>query len=202
MDEFNSDDQYIYCCGQESLRRNGVALIVNKSPKYNTWVQSHKWQNDFCSSPRQTIQYHSNSCLCPATNAKEAEVERFCEDLQDLPELTPKWCPFRGRECKSRKSRAVWVTGKFDFRVQNEAGQRLTEFCQENTLVLVNTLLQHHKRWLYTWISPDSQYWNQIDYILCSGREALYSQQRQDWELIVAQIMNSLLPNSQLNWRQ
>ena len=108
MDEFNSDDQYIYCCGQESLRRNGVALIVNKSPKYNTWVQSHKWQNDFCSCPRQTIQYNSNSCLCLATNAKEAEVERFCEDLQDLPELTPKWCPFRGLECKSRKSRAIW----------------------------------------------------------------------------------------------
>ena len=65
MGEFNSDDYYIYYCGQESLRRNGVALIVNKSPKCSTWVQSQKWQNDLCSFPRQTIQYHSNPSLCP-----------------------------------------------------------------------------------------------------------------------------------------
>ena len=65
MGKFNSGDHYIYCCGQESLRRNGVALIVNKSPKCSTWVQSQKWQNDLCSFPRQTIQYHSNPSLCP-----------------------------------------------------------------------------------------------------------------------------------------
>ena len=53
--EFNSDDHYIYYCGQESLRRNGVAIIVNKSPKYSTWMQSQKWQNDLCSFPMQTI---------------------------------------------------------------------------------------------------------------------------------------------------
>ena len=62
------------------------------------------------------------------------------------------------------------VTGKFGFGVQNEAGQRLTEFCQENTLVIVNTLLQQHKTRLYTWTSPDGQYQNQIDYTLCSQR--------------------------------
>ena len=62
------------------------------------------------------------------------------------------------------------VMGKFGFVVQNEAGQRLTEFCQENTLVIANTLFQQHKRWLYTWMSPDGQYQNQIDYILCSQR--------------------------------
>ena len=62
------------------------------------------------------------------------------------------------------------VTGKFDLRVQNEAGQRLIEFCQEHTLVTANTLFQQHKRRLYTWTSPDGQYWNQIDYILCSQR--------------------------------
>ena len=61
MGEFNSDDHYIYYCGQESLRRNGVAIIVNKSPKCSTWMQSQKRQNDLCSSPRQTIQYHGNS---------------------------------------------------------------------------------------------------------------------------------------------
>ena len=54
--------------------------------------------------------------------------------------------------------------------MQNEAGQRLTEFCQENTLVITNTLFQQHKRWLYTWTTPDGQYWNQIDYIICSPR--------------------------------
>ena len=63
MGEFNSDDHYIYYCGQESLRRNRVAIIVNKSPKRSTWVQSQKRQNDLCSSPRQTIQYHSYPSL-------------------------------------------------------------------------------------------------------------------------------------------
>ena len=74
---------------------------------------------------------------------------------------------FRGLVYKSRKSR---VTGKFGLEVQNEAGQRLTEFCQENTLVLANTLFQQHKRRLYTWTSQDGQHQNQIDYILCSQR--------------------------------
>ena len=62
------------------------------------------------------------------------------------------------------------VTGKFGLGVQNEAGQRLTEFCQENTLVIANTLFQWHKRWLYIWTSPNGQYWNQINCILCSQR--------------------------------
>ena len=66
MGEFNTDDHYIYYCGQESLRRNGVAIIVKKkSPKCSTWMQSQKRQNDLCSFPRQTIQYHGNPSLCP-----------------------------------------------------------------------------------------------------------------------------------------
>ena len=66
MGEFNSDDHYIYYCGQESLRRNGVAITVNKkSPKGSTWMQCQKRQNDLCSIPRQTIQYHGNPSLCP-----------------------------------------------------------------------------------------------------------------------------------------
>ena len=65
MGELNSDDHYIYYCGQESLRRNGVAIMVNKSLKRSTWMQSQKRQNDLCSFPRQTIQYHSNPSLCP-----------------------------------------------------------------------------------------------------------------------------------------
>ena len=65
MGEFNSDDHYIYYCGQESLRRNGEAIIVNKSLKCSTWMQSQKRQNDLCPFPMQTIHYHSNTSLCP-----------------------------------------------------------------------------------------------------------------------------------------
>ena len=84
---------------------------------------------------------------------------------------TWKRCPFhyRGLECKSRKS-TPGVTGKFGLGVQNKAGQRLTEFCQDNALVIANTLFQQHKRQLYTWTSPDGQHLSQIDYILCSQR--------------------------------
>ena len=64
MGEFNSDDHYIYYRQQESLRRNGVVIIVNKSPKFRTWMQSQKQQNDLCSFPRQTIQHQSNPSLC------------------------------------------------------------------------------------------------------------------------------------------
>ena len=90
MGEFNSDDPYIYFCGQESLRRNGVAIIVNKRVQSSTWMQSQKWQNDlvcFQSKPFNTtvIQVYD-----PTSNAEEAEVEQFYEDLQDILEPTPK----------------------------------------------------------------------------------------------------------------
>ena len=107
------------------------------------------------------------------SNAEEAEVEWFYEDLQDLLELTtPKdvlliigdWHAEVGSQ------ETPGVTGKFGLGVQNEAGQRLIEFCQENALVIANTLFQQHKRRLYTWTSPDAQHRNQIDYILCSQR--------------------------------
>ena len=65
MGEFNSDDHYVYYCRQESLRRNGVAIMVNKSLKCSTWMQSQKQQNDLCSSPRQTIQKQNYASLCP-----------------------------------------------------------------------------------------------------------------------------------------
>ena len=95
------------------------------------------------------------------SNTEETEVEQFYEDLQDLLELTPKkdvLFIIRGLECKSKKSRNTWVTGKFGLGIRNEAGQRLIEFCQENTLVIANTLFQQHKRRLYTWTSPDGQH--------------------------------------------
>ena len=139
----------------------------------------------------------------PTTNAEEAEVEWFYEDLQGLLELAPKkdalyiigdW------NAKVGSQEIQGVTGKFGLGVQNKAGQRLTEFCQKNVLAIANAPFQQHKRRLYTWTSLDGQYQSQIDYILCSqGWETLYSQQKQDWEMTVAQIMNSLLPNSDLN---
>ena len=109
----------------------------------------------------------------PTSNAKEAEAEWFYEDLQDLLELTPKtdilliigdW------NAKVGSQEIPGVTGKFGLGIKNEEGQKLTEFCQENTLVVANTLFQRHKRRLYTWTSPDGQHQDQIDYILCSLR--------------------------------
>ena len=109
--------------------------------------------------------------LAPTTNAEEAEVEWFYEDQKDLLELTPKkdalfiigeW------NAKIRSQGIVRIVGKFGRGVQYEAGQRLTEFFQENALVIANTLFQQHKRRLYTWTLPDSEYQNQIDYIICS----------------------------------
>ena len=107
----------------------------------------------------------------PTINAEEAEVEWFYEDLKDL--LTPKkGCPFHYRrlECKSESQEIPGVTGKFGTGVQNKAGQRLTEFCQEKALVIANSIFQQQKRRLYTRTSPEGQYQNQIDYILCSQR--------------------------------
>ena len=107
----------------------------------------------------------------PTSNTEEAEVEQFYEDLQDFLELTPNkdvlfiigdW------NAKVGSQEIPGVTGKFGLGVQNEAGQRLIEFCHENTLVIANTLFQQHKRRLYKWTSPDGQNQNQIDYILCS----------------------------------
>ena len=94
-------------------------------------MQSQKRQNDLCSFLRQTIQYHSNPSLFPISNAEEAEVEWFYEDLQNL-ELTPKKdVPFiiGDWNAKVGSQETPGVTGKFDLGVQNEAGQRLTEFC-------------------------------------------------------------------------
>ena len=97
----------------------------------------------------------------PTSNTKEAEVEQFYENLQDLLEQTPKkdvlliigdWNARVGSQEKPE------VTGKFGLGVQNEAGQRLIEFCQENTLVIANTLFQQHKRRLYIWTSPDGRH--------------------------------------------
>ena len=102
----------------------------------------------------------------PTSNTEEAEVERLYEDLQDLLELTPKkdvlfiignW------NAKIGSQKTPGVTGKFGLGVRNEAEQRLIEFCQDNVLVIANTLFQQQNRRLYTWTSPDGQHQNQID---------------------------------------
>ena len=96
----------------------------------------------------------------PTSNAEEAEVEWFYKDLQDLLKLTPKkdiHCIIEVWNAKVGSQEIPGITGKFGLGVQNKAGQRLTEFCQENALIIANTLFQQHKGRLYTWTSPDGQ---------------------------------------------
>ena len=174
MDEFNSDDHYIYYCGQEPLRRNGVALIVDK--RVQNAVLGCNLKNDrmisihFQGKPFNITVIQAYALT---SNTEEAEDGWFYEDLQDLLELTPPkdvlfiigdWNANVGSQ------ETPGVTVKFGLGVQNEAGQKLKEYCQENTLVIANTLFQQHKRRLYTWTSPDGEQQNQIDYILCSQR--------------------------------
>ena len=99
--------------------------------------------------------------FAPTSNAEEAEVEWFYEDLQDLLELTPKkdvYFIIGEWNVKAGSQETPGVRGKFGLGVQNEEGQRLTEFSQENVLVIENTLFQQHKRRFYTWTSPDGQH--------------------------------------------
>ena len=109
----------------------------------------------------------------PTSNAEETEVEWFYEDLQDLLELTPKkdvLLIIGNWNAQVRSQETPGVTGKFGLGVRNEAGQRLIEFCQDNALVIANTLFQQHKRKTLQLTSPDGQHRNQIDYILCSQK--------------------------------
>ena len=142
----------------------------------------------------------------PTSNAEEAEIERFYEDLQDLLELTPPkdvlfiigdW------NAKVGSQETPGVTGKFGLGLQNEAGQRLIEFCQENALVIVNTVFQQHREYFthghHQMVNTKIRL---IIFFAAEDGEALYSQQRQDGELTMAQIMDSLLPDSDLNGRK
>ena len=147
MGEFNSDEHCIYYCGQESLRRNGVAIMVNKrvrnavlgcNLKNGRMISVHFQGKPFIIT---VIQVYA-----PTSNAEEAEW--FFEHLQDLLELTPPtdvlfiigdW------NAKVESQKTPGVTGIFGLGVQNEAWQRPIEFCQENTLVIADTLFQQHK---------------------------------------------------------
>ena len=164
MGEFNSDDHYVYYCGQESLRRSGVAIMVNK--RVQNAVLGCNLKNDriiFVHFQGKPFNITVIQVYAPTSNVEEAEVELVYEDLQDIPELTPPkdilfiigdW------NAKVGSQEIPGVTGKFGLGIQNEAGQRLIEFCQENTPVIANTLFQQYKRntRLYTWTSPDGQY--------------------------------------------
>ena len=144
----------------------------------------------------------------PTSNAEEAEIEWFYEDLQNLLELTPKkdvvfiigdW------NAKVGSRETPGVTGKFVLGIRNEAGQKLIEFCQENAQVIAKTLFQQHKKRLYTWTSPNSQYQNQLDYIICRWRwRCLYSIQSAKTRpgADCGSGHERLLLNSDLNWRE
>ena len=181
--EYNSDDHYIYYCGQESLRRNGVAIIVNKR------VQNAVLGCNLKTDRKISVCFQGKpfnimvvQVYAPMSNAEETEVEQFYEDLQDLLELTPKkdvlfiigdW------NAKVGKQETPGVTGKFGLGVQNEAGQRLIEFCQENALVIANILFKNTRE--------DSTHGHHqmanikirlIIFFAAKDGEALYSQQK------------------------
>ena len=166
-------------------------------------MQSQKRQNDLCSFPGKPFNITVIQAYVPTSNAEEGEVEQFYEDLQDLLELTPKkdvlfitgdW------NAKVGSQETHGVTCIFGLGIHNEVGQRLIEFCQDNALVIANTLANitredsthGHHQIVNTKIRL-------IIFFAAKDGEALYSQQEQDQELTVAQIMNSLLPNSDLN---
>ena len=162
MGEFNSDDHYIYYCRQESLRRNGVSIMVNK--RVRNAVLGCNLKNDKMISVHfqgKPFNIRVIQVYTPTSNAEEAKVEWFYEDLKDLLELTRKkdvLFIIEDWNAKVGIQETPGVTGKFGLGIQNEAGQRLIEFCQENALVVANTLFQQHKRRLYTQTSPDGKH--------------------------------------------
>ena len=131
-------------------------------------MQPQKWQNDLNSFSRQDIQQHNNSSLCPYHQCQRSwsrsVLWRPTTPKRNVLFITGDW------NAKVGSQDVPGVTGKCGLGEQNEAGQRLTQFCQENMLVIANTLFQQHKRQLYTWTSLDGQYWNQIDDILWCQR--------------------------------
>ena len=182
MGEFNSDDHYIYYCGQQSLRRSRVVLMVNK--RVQNAVLGCNLKNDRMISVRfqgKPFNITVIQVYAATTNAKEAKVEQFYGDLQDLRELIPKkdvlfiigdW------KAKVASQEIPGVTVKFGLGVRNEAGQRLKEFCQENALV-IQTLSSNNTR-------EDSTHGHHqmvnteirlITFFAAKDGEALYSQQ-------------------------
>ena len=208
MGKFNSDDHYIYYCGQESLRRNGIALIVNKrvwnvvlgcNLKSDRMISIH-----FQGRPFNIIVIQ---VYATTTDDEETEVEWFYKGLQYIIELTPKkdvlfiigdW------NAKIGSQEIPGKTGKFGLGVQNEAGQKLTEFCQENTLFAKKTHTSNNTRDNSTHERHQmaSTEIRLIIFFTAKDVETPYSQQKQELKLTLAQIIISLLQNSGSNWRK
>ena len=156
MGEFKSDDHYIYYCEQEFLRRNGVAIMVNE--RVQNAVLGCNLKNDRMISVHfqgKPFNITIIQVYTPTSNAEEAEVEQFYEDLQDLLGLTPKkdiLFIIRDWNAKGGSQETPGVTGKFGLGIQNEAGQRLIEFCQENALLIANPSSKNIRT------SPDGQH--------------------------------------------
>ncbi|XP_068084647.1 craniofacial development protein 2-like, partial [Anabrus simplex] len=172
--EFATDEYMVYYSEHENQRKNGVALIV--SNRVRNTIMECNFKTDRMMSVRfqgQPFNITVIQIYAPTTEAGEEDIDQFYEDLRELLQLTPKkdvvfiigdWNDKVGNQTVDG------VTGKFGLGTTNEAGQRLLEFCQDNSLIITNTLFQLPKRRLYTWTSPDGKCCNQIDYILCSQR--------------------------------
>ena len=161
MCEFNSDDHYIFYYGQEYLRRNGVAIKLTEESEmqYLDAISKNDRRISGCFQGKPSnitvMQIYAQT-----SNAEEAEVEQFYKDIQELQVLTPKNDVFfiiRDWNAKVGSQEIPGVRSKFDLGVQNEGGQKLVEFCQENTLAIENTLFQNARE-ESTWTSPESQY--------------------------------------------
>ena len=189
---------------QESPRRNGITIIVNKRVR-NEELGCNLKNGSMISVHLQGKLFNITviQVYAPTSNTEEAEVEHFCEDLQDLLELKPKKVVLFITEdwnAKVGSQETPGVTGKFGLGMRNEAGQRLIEFCQENALVIKNPFSNNTREdsthGCHQMVNIEIRL---IVFFAVKDGEALYSQQKQDRELTVAQIMNSLLPNSGLN---
>ena len=197
MDEFNSDNHYIHYCGQKYLKRNGVAIIVNK----RVWnaVFGCNLKNDRIISIHFQGKSFSITVIqvyVPASNAEEAEVEQFYEDPQNLLELTPKkdvLFIIEDWKAKVESQDIPGVTGKFGLGVQNEASQRLTVLPREYTGHSKHPLPTTQEKTAHGHHQMVNTEIRLIIFFAAKNGEAPYSQQKQAQELTVAQIMNSVL---------
>ncbi|CAH2300986.1 Hypothetical predicted protein [Pelobates cultripes] len=192
MGDFTSDNHHIFYCGQESHRRNGVAIIVNH------WVGkavlSYNPINDRMISIQIEVKPFNITVIqvyAPTMDVEEAEIDQFYEDRRysthDRYNTKKRfYYPIGDWNVKVGNQKTPGITGKLDLGVQNEAGQRLVEFCQDNSLVIANTLFQQPPRRLYTWTSPvDNIEINLTIHFAAKDGGALYSQQKQNLELTV-----------------
>ena len=202
--EFNSNDHYIYYCRQESLRRNGVAIMVNKRV-WNAVLECNLKNDRMISVHFQGKPFNITviQVYAPTSNAEEAEVKRFYwRPTRPFKTNTPKRCPFlyRGLECNIRKSRNTWSNRQiWSWRTKWSTAKANTVVPRECSGHSKHPLPTTQEKTLHIditkWSTPKSDWL----YSLQPKMEKVY---KQDWELTVVQNMNSLFPNSDLNWRK